>query len=65
MKNHSLQHDTAIATMRAVMDQLKDELPYELRLTMMHLLYYSFLAGLERYEELVDRREHRLRPSKN
>ena len=65
MAYQSLQHDTAIATMRAVIDGLKDDLPYERRLRVMHLLYYSFKAGLEKYEEMVERRDRLLKPSRN
>jgi hypothetical protein len=65
MKNQSLQHDAALAAARAIMDQLKDELPHERHVHVMHLLYYSFKSGLEKYESMASRREHRLRPSNN
>ena len=53
MKNHSRQHDAAMATMRAVLKTIKDDLPYERRLSVMYLLYRSFRAGLESYEALA------------
>ncbi len=55
--NQSLQHDAAMQAMREVMEQLKTDLPFERRLSVMQLLYFSFKAALERYEESVERRE--------
>ena len=54
--NQSLQHDTAIAVTQSVIEQLKDDLPYERRLSVMGLLYWSFKGAIEKYEELVERR---------
>ncbi len=65
MKNQSLIHDTAMASMQAVMDELKDDLPYERKLAVMYLIYYSFKAGLESYEQKAERRERRLHPGRN
>ena len=52
-----LQHDTSIGAARAIMGELKDDIPGERRLPVMHLLYYSIRAALEKYEELVERRD--------
>jgi hypothetical protein len=60
MKNQSLQHDVAISTTHAIIDGLKDDLPFERRLEVMQLLYWSFKAGLEAYEERAERRDRRL-----
>ena len=63
--NKSLQHDTAFAVTHSVMRQLKDDLPDERLVPVMNLLYWNFLAAIEKYEEMSERRERRLRPGVN
>ena len=48
MGNQSLIHDVAYATMRAIMQQLKDDLSHDRHGPIVQLLYTSFKAALEK-----------------
>ena len=61
----SLQHDVAMGAMQAIIEPLEEYIPSERRLTVKYLLYYSIKAAVEQYELMAERRERRLRPSKN
>lgn len=63
--SNSLQHDTAFALAEAVLEIVRPCLRGEECLEAGRMFYEAAKAALEKYEELVARREQRLRPSRN
>ena len=60
-----LQHDMAIVVVRAAMAELRDYLPYEQRLMVIHRLHCCVKAGFHKYETMAKHIEPRLLPSWN